>query len=159
MPESINFSILGAQEVSFKLKAVTEDVQLRGGRFALRKAAMFLAQKVKDNADSVNDPSTERSIPANVDIRWNRKHFDATGNLGFRVGIRGGAGGKAPAGSLTGNPGGDTRYWRHVEFGTSRSRAQPFMRRALADNIGEITGIFVNEFGAALTRAIKRAGK
>lgn len=159
MPESINFSILGASEVAFKMKAVTDDVKLRGGRFALRKAAEFLAQAVRDNSRAIDDPKTERSIPANVDIRWNRKRYDTNGELGFRVGIRGGAGGKLKAGALSGNPGGDTRYWRHIEFGTSHSRAQPFMRRALADNIGPITGIFVEEFGRALTRAIKRASK
>lgn len=142
-----------------KLKAVAEDVQLRGGRFALPKAAQALAKIVKDNSERIDDPSTPgRSIPANVDLRWNRKQFEASGRLGFRVGIMGGAGGSAKSDTLSGNPGGDTRYWRHVEFGTSRSRAQPFMRKALADNISQITGIFVDEYGAALTRAIKRAG-
>lgn len=141
------------------MKAVTDDVRLRGGRFALRKAAEALAQIIRDNSTRIDNPATpERSIPANVAVRWNRKQFEASQRLGFRVGILGGAGGSAKSSSLAGNPGGDTRYWRHVEFGNSRTRAQPFMRRALADNISQITGIFADQYGAALTRAIKRAG-
>ncbi len=146
--------------VKLKVQAVSYDVQFKGGRYALRKAAQALADIVRENSTRVDNPQTTgRSIPANVTLRWNRKQFEASGKLGFRVGVLGGAGGNATKESLAGNPGGDTRYWRHVEFGTSRSRAQPFMRRALADNIGAITGIFVDEYSAALTKAIKKASK
>jgi HK97 gp10 family phage protein len=157
MSETINFSLTGGDQVAMKLRAVTEDVQLRGGRFALRKAAQFLAEKVRQNSARVDDPSTPSSIPANVDVRWNRKQYEASRRLGFRVGILGGAGGNQPSSELQGNPGGDTRHWRHLEFGTSKMPAQPFFRRALADNSAAVSAVFVNEYGKALSRAIKRA--
>lgn len=159
MPASVKFSILGLDGIAMKIKAVKDDARYRGGRFALRKAAMVLAEEVRAGANSVDDKSTPRSIPANVAIRFNRRQFDATGRPGFRVGIMGGAGRSRNGRDLSSNPGGDTRYWRHLEFGTSRTRAQPFMRRALADNINLITNTFVREYQAALTRAIRRESK
>ena len=157
MAETIKFSILGTDQIAMKLKAVSADARYRGGRFALRKAALVLERHVHDNAARVDDPTTENAIQLNVATRWNGKLHEATGNLGFRVGVRGGAGGNKPKGFFSGNPGGDTRYWRHLEFGTSKMPAQPFMRRALSENINQITNTFASEFGAALTRAIKRA--
>lgn len=159
MAKIIEFSLIGFDDVKLKLKAVSDDAKYKGGRFALRKAANELARIVRANSEKIDDPRTDRSIPANVAVRWNRKLFESTGNLGFRVGIMGGAGGSRPSVNFQGNPGGDTRYWRHVEFGTARSRAQPFMRRALTENINELTGIVAKEFGAAMTRALRRAGK
>ena len=159
MSETVQFSILGLEGLQLKIKAVNDDVRYKGGRFALRKAALQLAAIVKANAERVDDPTTARSIPANVTLRFNRKQFEASGRVGFRVGIRGGAGGNKPSEAFAGNPGKDTRYWRHLEFGTQKTPAQPFMRKSLAQNIGPLTTTFVNEFGAALTRAIRRAGK
>ena len=157
MAETIKFSLLGGDQIAMKLKALGYDAKYRGGRFALRKAALALEAHVRANAERIDDPQTENAVPLNVATRWNGKLFEATGNLGFRVGIRGGAGGNKPKGFYAGNPGGDTRYWRHIEFGTSKMPAQPFMRRALSENVDQISRVFVDEFGAALTRAIKRA--
>lgn len=159
MSETIQFSLIGIEGVQLKMAAVSKEVRHNTGRFALRKVALQLAKIVKANAERIDDPSTDRSIPANVTIRFNRRQFEATGRVGYRVGIRGGAGGNKPSESLAGNPGKDTRYWRHLEFGTQKTRAQPFMRKSLAENINPLTRAFVDEFGAALTRAIRRAGK
>lgn len=156
---AIKFSLIGFEDISLKLKAVSYDAKYKGGRFALRKVATELARIVKANSEKIDDPQTQRSIPANVILRWNRRQFDSNGLLGFRVGVMGGAGGNLPTSAFSSNPGGDTRYWRHLEFGTSRTRAQPFMRKAMTDNINHLTNIFAKEFDAALTRAIKRAGK
>lgn len=159
MARTVQFSLIGFEDVALKMKALTYDAQYKGGRFALRKAATELARIVKANSEKVDDPATPRSIPANVTLRWNRRQFAQNGVLGFRVGVMGGAGGPLPTSAFEGNPGGDTRYWRHLEFGNSRTRAQPFMRKALTDNINNLTDIFAKEFGAAMTRALQRAGK
>lgn len=159
MSETIQFSLVGIEDVQLKMQAVSKEVRHNTGRFALRKVALQLSKIVKANAERIDDPTTDRSIPANVTIRFNRKQFDATGRVAYRVGIRGGAGGNTPSEALQGNPGKDTRYWRHLEFGTRKTRAQPFMRRSLAENINPLTKSFVDEFGAALTRAIRRAGR
>ena len=46
-----------------------------------------------------------------------------------------------------------------VEFGTEHSRAQPFMRPALSQNIGAATDEFIKQYDKALDRAIKKAAK
>jgi HK97 gp10 family phage protein len=98
--------------------------------------------------------------------------FKTSGDLGFRIGVLGGAkqynnmhtrkggrrGSYATGGSYL-NPGGDTFYWRFLEFGTSRFAAKPFMRPALAQSISEATNTFITEYEKAIDRAIRRAAK
>ncbi|HGO9514174.1 TPA: HK97-gp10 family putative phage morphogenesis protein [Pseudomonas aeruginosa] len=154
MADGVEFKIEGLDSLLGKLDSITYDVKRRGGRAALRKAAMVIVNKAKDGARRVDDPGTGRSIVDNIALRWNGRLFRRTGDLGFRVGVLKGAVLK---------DGGDTRHnsptphWRLLEFGTEKMRAQPFMRRALAENISEITNTFVTEYEKAIDRAIKRA--
>jgi HK97 gp10 family phage protein len=73
----------------------------------------------------------------------------------FRVGVMGGAGGRASAESLSGLPGGDTRHWRHLEFGTERTRAQPFMLPALEQNQQKVAAEFIDQYNRKLSRLLK----
>lgn len=57
------------------------------------------------------------------------------------------------------NPGGDTWYWRLVEFGTEKTGAKPFMRPALANHTDKATNVFLTEYSKSIDRAIKRAAK
>ncbi len=52
--------------------------------------------------------------------------------------------------------GGPTPHWRLLEFGTEQMAARPFMRPALADNIQQVTDVFVREYSKAIDRAIKK---
>lgn len=155
----------GLDALNAKLKSVTEDVRKRGGRFALRKAAQLIRDEAKDYASFIDDPGTANRIADNIVVRWNGKIHRRSGDLGFRVGVLGGArdygayGEIKTGGNASNNPGGDTFYWRFVEFGTSHAPAHPFMRPALANNIRSATSIFINEYDKAIKRAIKRAAK
>ena len=168
----VTFKLEGLEPLLAKFAAITADVKYKGGRFALRKAAMLIAQKAKENAARVNDPETAESIEKNIAVRWNGRLFKRKGDLGFRVGVMGGA--RQYAGTrenkITGragkdyfvggdktNPGGDTFYWRFIEFGTQKIGARPIMRPALADNVTTVTTEFVTHFSKALERAIARA--
>lgn len=151
--------MLGVDAVLAKLQSVSEDVKKRGGRFALRKAAQVVAKAAAQNARAIDDPKTAADIAKNVAERWNGRLNKTTGDLGFRVGIQGGAGGRKTSEDLAGLPGKDTRHWRFIEFGTSKMAAQPFFRKALEANIQRATDVFVNEYSKALDRAIKRASK
>lgn len=172
MADSVAFKMDGLNSLLGKLSAVNFDVKRKGGRSALRKAAAVIREKVKQGAARVNDSTTPQDIEKNVTIRWSSKLFKTTGNLGFRVGIMGGAkeysnmhtrkGGRRGSykvgGSLD-NPGGDTFYWRFVEFGTSSVAARPFMRPALAESISEATAVFTSEYEKAIDRAVRTASK
>ena len=172
MAEVIEFKIGGLESLLGKFEAISYDTRRKGGRAALRKAAQLVAESARQKAELLNDPSTGTEIAKNIALRWNGRLFKQSGDLGFRVGVLGGAkqknnyhtrrgraGGTYEVGGDSGNPGGDTYYWRYLEFGTAKMAAQPFMRNALAENIDAATAAFVSEYEKALDRAIKRATK
>lgn len=156
MGDGVDFSLLGVDELLGKIDSVKEDVRLKGGRFALRKAANLVAAKAKQGAAKHNDPKTGRSIADNVAVRFSTKRFKATKDIEFRIGVKGGA---KPSRNTDEGAGAPTPHWRFIEFGTENQPAEPFMRPALEQNIGAATDEFVIQYGKALDRAIKRAKK
>lgn len=152
----IEFSLTGIDSLVGKLESISYDMKRKGGRSALRKAAQLVADKMKEGAQRIDDPETGRSIAANVALRWNGKLFKASGDLGFRVGVLHGAVLKNGGDTSANSP---TPHWRLIEFGTVNMRAQPFARKALADNISEATNTFITEYEKAIDRAIRRAAK
>lgn len=159
MPDGVEFSLIGLDSLQAKLDSVTYDMKRKGGRFALRKAAQVLKRQIQHNAKRLDDPRSAADIAANVTERWSGRTFKRTGNLAFRVGVMGGAGGNKPSSALAGLPGLDTRHWRHLEFGTEKTAAQPFMRPAMDQAGGEIINEFIDQYERALVRAIRRANR
>lgn len=157
--ETIEFSLLGMDELLGKFDEISYGARRKGGRSSLRKAAQVIEQNLQQNALALDDAETGRSIAENVALRWDGKLFKATGDLGFRVGILKGAVTAKKGQPVSKSAGAPTPHWRLIEFGTENMPAEPFARRALADHISEITGVFVDEYNAALDRAIKRAQK
>ena len=181
---TLTFKMSGFDALAVKLAEVKSDLRHRGGRAALRKAAQVVRNTARENAARIDDAATPESIEKNIVERWNPKVFKQTGNLGFRVGVLGGArkpiDDKAAAkaerrrkrlgqtaledlgelrGQGAGNPGGDTWYWRFLEFGTSHAAPRPFMRPAIQSSISAAVNTFVSEYDKSLERAIRRARK
>lgn len=181
MAERVQVTLKGVGELNTKLQRLSKDVQFKGGRSALRSGASEIAAQVRANAAAINDPATAQEIAKNVAVRFSPKTFNQTGLLKMRVGILGGA--RAPAnskqalaterrrqrrgtasledlGEIAGkgsaNPGGDTFYWRFVEFGTEKTAAKPFMRPALAQSAQRATDAFTAGLDKVLNRAIKK---
>lgn len=161
MADTVAFSITGLDSLLGKLEAVKYETKRKGGRAALRRAAQVIRATAQANAKRIDDPETAADISQNISLRWNGRVFKRTGDLAFRVGVLGGARipKSKPKGSDPGGPGGDTRYWAFVEFGTEDAMAQPFMRPALEQSVDQVTNTFVTEYEKALDRAIKRAAK
>lgn len=155
----VEFKLEGADQIIAKLKELGIDARRKTGRTALRKAAQVVRDDAKQRAAQLDDPETAANISKNVVERWSSRYNKRTGDLMFRVGILGGAGGNKKASELSGNPGGDTRHWRYREFGTEYSQATPFMRPALEQNITRAADVFMSEFNRGLDRAIKRKNK
>lgn len=159
MADGVQFSLIGLDDLQSRLRAVTDDMKYKGGRFALRKAAQVVRDDAKRRAELIDDPETPENIAANIVERWSTRRFRRTGDLMFRVGVMGGAGGNKPSSAFSGLPGGDTRHWRFKEFGTEKMAAQPFMRPALENNINAVANTFITEYHKALGRAIRREWK
>lgn len=183
MTDGVEFEFKGLDELQAKLKALGVDMRTKGGRFALRKAAQVIRDNARKNAAAINDPKTEEEISKNIVERFSSRLFMRTGSLGFRIGVMGGAratddkakrkterrrGRKGQtsledlgeiAGSGSGNPGGDTFYWRFQEFGSKSNNAQPFMRPAMDQSAAEAVSVFIKEYDKAADRAIRRAKK
>ncbi|MBW5800063.1 HK97-gp10 family putative phage morphogenesis protein [Halomonas elongata] len=156
MADDLSFDIQGLEPVLAKMKELESLPKKKATRFALRKAANLVRDRARANAQRLDDPETANSIADNIAVRQDTKHYRRTGDLKMSVGVRGGATMKAKNAAL---PGGDTFYWRFLEFGTERSRAIPFMRPALAESIDPATDEFVRQLDRAIDRAIKRARK
>lgn len=119
---------------------------------SVRKGANVVRNKARGNAAKVDDKLTPEVISKNIVTQYASKTSRATGDTVFRVGVMGGAkqygntrlnrrrqrvgktyettGGK-------GNPGGDTWYWRFLEFGTSKMAAKPILRPAAEEGATE----------------------
>lgn len=157
--DSVDFSLIGLDDVLGKFDELSFDARKKGGRSSLRKAAQLVVGFAQENAERFDDTETGRSIAGNIALRWDGKRNKSTGDLAFRVGVLQGAVLPKKGEQADLNEGAPTPHWRLKEFGTENMPAEPFMRRALADHISEVTGVFLSEFEKSMDRAIKRAKK
>lgn len=156
MAETISVKMTGVDELNKKLAGLKYDVQKKGGRFALRKAAQVVRDAARQNAQAVDDSETGRSIAKNITEKWNGRLNKQTGDLGFRVGVSGGA--KLPKNNADEGAGGPTPHWRLLEFGTEKMAARPFFAKALPENAQKATDTFIKQMGVAIDRALKKLG-
>ncbi|MEF5353596.1 HK97-gp10 family putative phage morphogenesis protein, partial [Escherichia coli] len=146
MADGVEVNLTGLDSVLGKLDAVSQVTRDKSGRAALRKAANVIRDRARNNAARVDDPLTKEAIYKNIVVSFSSKAFRRTGDPTFRVGVMGGARqyantkanvrkGRAGKSYNTagdkGNPGGDTWYWRFLEFGTEHAAAKPVLRPAI----------------------------
>ena len=165
---SLEFDVQGLENLRLKLRNLSETSGGKGGRFALRKAANVIRDEVKSGADRLDRSRTREHIAANVSVRFDAKASRRSGDLKFRVGVLGGAASPKTNGRYSRNrsdgyrrdprglKGGDTFYWRFVEFGTQNQRAQPFVRPALQSKAQEAINVYIREFDKWIDRAVRR---
>lgn len=150
----IEFKIEGLDEVTRKLRALPEKFAVRGMRRALRKGANIVRDAARSNAKRVDDPLTREQIAKNIAVYGGgRRREKREGGPMMRVGVRGGA--RHTSGD-NGTPGGNTTHWRWIEFGTSEVPARPFMRPALANNLGRVTDTVVQAAKVELDKEIAK---
>ena len=132
-------TIEGLDGVLDGMSKLADNVQRKVATAAARAGANKIRDRARLNAGRVDDPRTPEDIEKNIVTRAMGKRFVPDG-VGMRVGVLGGAqdpseaGAKAKGRSVKENPGGDTFYWRFLEFGTAHAKAQPFMRPAAEES-------------------------
>lgn len=174
MADGVEVNLTGLDSALGKMDAVSKVTRDKAGRAALRKAANIIRDRARSNASRVDDPLTKEAIYKNITVSWSSKAYRRTGDLTFRVGVMGGARqyantkanvrkGRAGKGYKTlgdkGNPGGDTWYWRFLEFGTEHAAAHPIIRPAMNGVDTDVIYTFAYELEKAIDRAISTAAK
>lgn len=125
MADWITYKLKGADELSRKFRTLPQELQRQIVVPAAKEAMQVVLTDAKDRASRVDNPETRNYIPKNIDLIEDKKFFEETGSTKVSVGVRK---------RKRGVGGGNNFYWWWVELGTSRIRAQPFMRNALGQN-------------------------
>lgn len=161
--------IQGLDEVEAKLKLLGNGkAAKRAATRAARKAIAIVRKAAIANAKQLDDADSSERIWKNITTKAGKI---SDNDVKMRVGVRGGArhyvnskdnvrkklAGKTykTDGDKT-NPGGDTFYWRYLEFGTQHSPAKPFMRPALQNNISIVTNDFGSIFSAEIDKELAK---
>lgn len=125
MADFVEYKLKGADELSRKFRALSEEMRRKVVLPAAKDAMDIVLKDAKDRADRVDDPSTPNYIPLNLAMVERKALGQELGAVVVSVGVRR---------RKRGQGGGNTFYWWWVELGTEHSRAQPFMRNALGQN-------------------------
>ncbi|WP_168378346.1 HK97-gp10 family putative phage morphogenesis protein [Acinetobacter cumulans] len=154
---SVDFKLEGMDDFMRNIDVLKDRKAVnKRARAAARKAMQLVQFAAKVGASRIDDPVTRENITENIVIR-NGKSRDLN-TVRMRVGVLGGAAvnAKTDRAKLAALPGGETVYWRYIEFGTSKVPATPFMRPALAENIQVVTDEFNKHFMKSIENAIKK---
>lgn len=141
-----DFQIEGLEPVLKKMKALSTQMQKKGVSAAGVKAMRIVRDAARAKARAFDDPRSPSNIAKNIQTRRDANGGRRVGGVVIKVGVVGGA--RPQKGNK------DTGHWRMLEFGTSHMAAQPFMRPALANNIGPVTNKFVAELDKEIDKII-----
>ena len=173
----INATLVASTDVVKRLKGLNEKMQKTEARKAARKAMQVVRKAAVTNAQGIDDPDTkDQRIWKNISVQYSPRQSKRVGGVVMRVGVKGGARqysttkenvrrGLAKLYDKSqnkwyktlgdaGNPGGDTWYWRFLEFGTSKMGARPVLQQALAENTQQVTDVVVGEIKLSLDKMV-----
>lgn len=112
-------TIEGLEELYKTLSKLDDLAATKALNRGMTRGAAALRSQARRNAKAVDDPSTPEAIYKNITSRrWRVKKGKKY--LGASIGVMAGDG-----------KGGDTYYWRFLEFGTKKMAAKPFLEPAL----------------------------
>jgi HK97 gp10 family phage protein len=163
------FQLRGLDDALRRMKTLPDKVEKKAAKSAARAGAVIFKNAAIANASKIDDPETPTNISKNISVQYSSKLAKQAGGVAYRVGVLGGASqyantkhnrrkgrvGKTfkTAGSKA-NPGGDTWYWRFVEFGTSKFGARPFLLPAITQNIDAATDAVANRLSTQIDKLV-----
>ncbi|WP_180036963.1 MULTISPECIES: HK97-gp10 family putative phage morphogenesis protein [unclassified Acinetobacter] len=150
---SVEFNIEGLDEVQEKLKRLANPRLMKNAaRRSARKAMAIVRDAARSGAKAIDDPQTAEKIWKNIAIAAGKTRNP--NEVVMRVGVRGGASFSNPNPPKT--PGGDTRHWRWLEFGSVHNPPTPFMRPALQNNVQAVTNSFAENFNKEIDKELAK---
>lgn len=161
----------GLSQVLKRLRALPLDLQKKGLKTAMRKGATVVRKAAIENVRTFDDPETKEKIFRNVVVQFAPRYSKRITGVVMRVGVLGGArqyasnvvnkrrgrvGKTFAVGGDKGNPGGDTWYWRFLEFGVPSHgiKAEHPMTHALEQNSGRATDVIVSSLDLEITKVM-----
>ncbi len=138
-----------------KMLGLAPKLRRKGLRKAARQAMNIVRDDARARGKALDDPVTAEKIWKNIITQESVRQGRREGGVVMRVGVRGGASSNQHSKDASGNPGGDTRHWRYLEFGTQHTPPAPFMRPAFSTNVNAVTDRFVQVFGQEIDAALR----
>ncbi|WAK44863.1 head-tail adaptor [Pseudomonas phage PseuP_224] len=154
MADQITARLQGLKPVTGKMLGLAPKLRRKGLRKAARQAMNIVRDDAKARARAMDDPETAEKIWRNIVTQESGRQGQREGGVVMKVGVRGGAGSNQHSKDASGNPGGDTRHWRYLEFGTQHNPPAPFMRPAFSTNVNVVTDRFVQVLGQEIDAAL-----
>lgn len=164
-------NVKGLDDLLKKMNALPDRLKRRAIVRSARKGANIIRDKARLNAQRFDDKETAESIAKNTVVSYSSRASKRLNAIVMRIGVMGGA--KQYANTKANvrakragktyktlgdksNPGGDTWYWRFLEFGTEKMRAQPFLRDAADKSVQESFNIIADDLGPQIDKEIER---
>lgn len=151
----VKMDIKGLEDVLKKLEQMEPKLKKRAVKNATGKAASIIRRAATKAA-----PKKSGAMAKNIRVQFAPKETRKTGDVTFRVGVRGGA--RRPSQGKFDSSSTDrqavfksTWYWRLVEFGTQKMPARPFMRKAMVNSTERV----FNQIATHLDKAIEKYTK
>jgi len=153
---ALELNIQGMDQLKRKLEQLSNPKKAKQiARKTGRQAMNLVRDAARLNAKAIDDPDTREMIQKNITVQAGKTR--SSNEIKIRVGVKGGAGKNQHSVSTAGLSGGDTRHWRYVEFGTSKTPAVPFMRIAFSNNLDRVSRKFVEVFNTEMDKALSEA--
>lgn len=158
--------ITGADKAIATLKSLSPKLQRKYLARAVRKGATIVRIAAQNNAKVFDDPKTANKVWKEIVVRSNARVGRQNGGIALSVGVKGGARSykntkenrsKQRVGQSYEGPG-KVYYWRFLELGTEKMKAQPFMQPALTDNADKATDAIVADLNAGLDEIVAQGG-
>lgn len=144
-------SMDGVGYITSRLKQLSNLNKIKSvARPSLLKAARPMRKELRKKYKRIDRKNTPNMIYVNVDISPRKTYKNS---VGYRVGVKGGAKkGNQPA------AGGDTFYWRFLEFGTKKRnkiKARRYARTTFLAHVKSSEKIFADDFEDRLKAVTK----
>lgn len=149
------------------LRTLGPKVEKKYLRQALRKGAVIVRKAAQTKAKTFDDPKTPQMVWKQIAIFANAGLGRKNGGLALQIGVKGGAKKyknsknnrrQKRVGQTYMGPGA-VYYWRFLEFGTSKMKAQPFMRPALANNVDAVTRAITDSINDGIDKIVADKGQ
>jgi HK97 gp10 family phage protein len=166
---AIEVDIKGLSQVLKVLRLFPPELQKKGLNTAMRKGATVVRKSAINNVRQLDRAQTpKQKIYRNVVVQYAPKYSKYVNGVVMRVGVLGGAkqygntkqnvrkgrvGKTYKTGGDKGNPGGDTWYWRFLEFGVPSLgiAARKPLTMALERNVQTATNVITTSLSQEIT--------